>query len=44
MQICARLMLDEGISVNGIEFPAVRLGYSRFRVCVTPLHTKQNLD
>lgn len=37
MQVCMRLMLDEGVTVNAVEFPAVSIGHSRFRICVTPL-------
>jgi len=43
-RLVSRLMMDEGIHVNGIEFPIVKKGESRLRVNLMPQHDKKNLD
>ena len=30
--------------VNGIEFPVVKVGQARLRVCLLPQHTQAHLD
>jgi len=37
-------MMDEGIHVNGIEFPVVSVGEARLRVNLMPQHTKEHMD
>jgi glycine C-acetyltransferase len=43
-KITVRLMLDEGVIVNGIEFPVVSKGSARLRVCITPNHEEKHID
>lgn len=43
-RMTSRLMMDNGIHVNGIEFPVVTLGQARLRVNLMPQHTKEHLD
>lgn len=43
-KITVRLMLDEGVVVNGIEFPVVSKGSARLRVCITPNHQTKHID
>ena len=43
-RLVSRLMMDNGIHVNGIEWPVVKLGYARLRVNLMPQHTKEHLD
>jgi len=43
-KIAVRLMLDEGVVVNGIEFPVVSKGQARLRVCIMPLHEEKHID
>lgn len=38
-----RRILNEGVIVNCIEFPAVRKGEARFRIQLTPQHTHDDL-
>ena len=40
----SRLMMDNGIHVNGIEYPVVKIGQARLRVNLMPQHTKDHLD
>ena len=44
MKITVRLMLDEGVVVNGIEFPVVSKGTARLRVCIMPNHEEKHID
>ncbi|CAK56862.1 unnamed protein product (macronuclear) [Paramecium tetraurelia] len=43
-RVVTRLMIDEGIHCNGIEYPIVRMGQARLRVNLQPQHTKEHLD
>lgn len=43
-RITVRLMLDEGVVVNGIEFPVVSKGQARLRVCIMPDHQRKHID
>jgi len=38
------MMMDEGVHVNGIEYPVVALGEARLRLNLMPQHTRENLD
>jgi len=33
-----------GVHVNGIEYPVVKIGQARLRVCLLPQHTKAHMD
>ena len=37
-------MMDNGVHVNGIEYPVVKIGQARLRVNLMPQHTKEHLD
>ena len=37
-------MMDKGVHVNGIEYPVVKVGQARLRVCLLPQHTKAHMD
>ncbi len=37
-------MMDNGIHVNGMQFPVVKMGAARLRVNLMPQHTKEHLD
>lgn len=39
-RLVSRIMMDEGIHVNGIEYPVVALGQARLRLNLMPQHTK----
>ena len=43
-RLVSRIMMDKGVHVNGIEYPVVKIGQARLRVCLLPQHTKQHLD
>ena len=43
-RLVARIMMDQGVHVNGIEFPVVKMGQARLRVNLMPQHTKEHLD
>lgn len=43
-RVTVRLMLDEGVVVNGIEFPVVSKGSARLRVCFMPNHEEKHID
>ncbi|CAD8074028.1 unnamed protein product [Paramecium sonneborni] len=43
-RIVTRLMLDEGIHCNGIEYPIVKMGQARLRVNLQPQHSKDQMD
>ena len=43
-RLVARLMMDKGVHVNGIEFPVVKIGQARLRVSLLPQHTKAHMD
>jgi len=43
-RIVVRLMLDNNVIVNGIEFPIVPKGKARLRLQLQAIHTKQHLD
>jgi len=43
-RLVARIMLNRGVIVNGIEFPVVPKGGARLRLQVMASHTKENLD
>jgi glycine C-acetyltransferase len=43
-RIVARLMLNKGVIVNGIEFPIVPKGKARLRLQLQAIHTKEHLD
>jgi len=43
-RVVSRLMTDKGVHVNGIEYPVVKIGQARLRVCLFPQHTKAHLD
>jgi len=43
-RLVARLMLNKGVIVNGIEFPVVPLGRARLRLQLQASHTKEHLD
>jgi glycine C-acetyltransferase len=43
-RMVCRLMMDNGIHVNGIEFPVVSIGKARLRVNLMPQHTQLQLD
>jgi glycine C-acetyltransferase len=32
------------VHVNGIEYPVVKVGQARLRVCLLPQHTKAHMD
>lgn len=34
----------EGVHVNGIEYPVVKIGQARLRVNLMPTHTRNHLD
>lgn len=36
--------MDNGVHVNGIEFPVVKVGQARLRVNLMPQHTREQLD
>ena len=36
--------MDKGVHVNGIEYPVVKIGQARLRVCLLPQHTKAHMD
>ena len=36
--------MDKGVHVNGIEYPVVKVGQARLRVCLLPQHTKAHMD
>lgn len=37
-------MMDEGVHVNGIEYPVVGMNEARLRLNLMPQHTKENMD
>lgn len=43
-RLTVRILLDEGVVVNGVEFPGVAKGTARLRIALTPLHTYEQLD
>jgi glycine C-acetyltransferase len=43
-RIVVRLMLDNNVIVNGIEFPIVAKGKARLRLQLQATHTKEHLD
>ncbi len=43
-RLVSRIMMDNGVHVNGIEFPVVSQGTARLRVNLMPQHTKEHLD
>eukprot|EP00178_Gracilaria_changii_P012679 TRINITY_DN35824_c0_g1_i1.p1 TRINITY_DN35824_c0_g1~~TRINITY_DN35824_c0_g1_i1.p1 ORF type:complete len:181 (-),score=8.93 TRINITY_DN35824_c0_g1_i1:88-630(-) len=43
-RLVSRIMMDRGVHVNGIEYPVVKLGQARLRVCLLPQHTKAHMD
>jgi len=43
-RIVVRLMLDNNVIVNGIEFPVVTKGKARLRLQLQAIHTKEHLD
>jgi glycine C-acetyltransferase len=43
-RLVSRLMLDKGVIVNGVEFPAVPKGKARLRLQLQAIHTKEHLD
>ena len=36
--------MDKGVHVNGIEYPVLKIGQARLRVCLLPQHTKAHMD
>ena len=42
-RIAYKYLLEHGVILNCIEFPAVRRGEARFRMQLTPDHTKEQL-
>jgi glycine C-acetyltransferase len=44
IKVLARLMLDNGVLTNPMEFPAVPFGTARFRLQLQATHTKAHLD
>lgn len=36
--------MDNGVHVNGIEYPVVKVGQARLRVNLMPQHTQEHLD
>ena len=43
-RLVSRIMMDKGVHVNGIEYPVVKVGQARLRVCLLPQHTKAHMD
>ena len=43
-RLVSRIMMDKGVHVNGIEYPVVKIGQARLRVCLLPQHTKAHMD
>ena len=43
-RLVCRIMMDRGVHVNGIEYPVVKIGQARLRVCMLPQHTKAHMD
>jgi len=43
-RILVRLLLDNNVIVNGIEFPIVPMGKARLRLQLQAIHTKEHLD
>ena len=43
-RLVCRIMMDRGVHVNGIEYPVVKYGQARLRVCLLPQHTKAHMD
>ena len=43
-RLVSRIMMDKGVHVNGIEYPVVKIGQARLRVCMLPQHTKDDMD
>lgn len=39
-KLVTRIMMDQGVLVNTIEFPAVKQGQARIRINLMPQHTK----
>lgn len=44
LRITARILMENGIIVNPVEFPAVPRGTARYRIQVMAAHTKEQLD
>lgn len=43
-RIVCRLMMDNGVHVNGIEYPVVGIGQARLRLNLMPKHDQKNID
>lgn len=37
-------MMDNGVHVNGIEYPVVGIGQARLRLNLMPKHDQKNID
>jgi len=44
MRLISRLMMDNGVHVNGIEYPVVANNEARLRLNLMPQHTIENMD
>jgi len=43
-RIISRLMMENGVHVNGIEYPVVGSGKARLRLNIMPQHNEKNID
>jgi 7-keto-8-aminopelargonate synthetase-like enzyme len=43
-RIVSRLMMENGVHVNGIEYPVVGSGKARLRLNIMPAHVEKNID
>lgn len=43
-RVVSRLMMDNGVHVNGIEYPVVAENEARLRLNLQPQHTFENMD
>jgi len=44
LRLVSRLMMDNGVHVNGIEYPVVGMNEARLRLNLMPQHTIENMD
>lgn len=44
MRITARILMENGVIVNPVEFPAVPRGTARYRLQIMASHTKEQID
>lgn len=43
-RLVSRLMMDNGVHVNGIEYPVVAENEARLRLNLQPQHSFENMD